>query len=167
VKPYLYILAVLLVGGGIGYYVGEKSVTYEQSHLTLSGAGSNDSEAIQKVLKRQGEAYTLHDALLLLRDCSPSYVEINGNSGESYNLERSLISHHELFTAGKSVNFNVINPEIQISKNLAVIKASYSKTSDSYEKEGIKGLVGNGLWILSKTNGRWQIDAFAWTEDVK
>jgi len=155
------------VGGGIGYYVGEKSVTYEQSHLTLSGASSGDSEAIRNVLKRQSEAYSRHDALLLLRDCSPSYVEINGNDGESYNLEKSLISHHELFTAGKSVNFNLINPEIQISKNLAVIKASYSKTSDSYENEGIKGFVGNGLWILSKTNGRWQIDAFSWTEDVK
>jgi hypothetical protein len=167
VKPYLYILAVLLVGGGIGYYVGKKSVTYEQSQSTLPGGGPNDSEAIRNVLKRQSEAYSRHDALLLLRDCSPAYVEINGNNGESYNLEKSLISYHELFTAGKGINYNLINPEIQISKNLAIIKASYSKTSDSFEKEGIKGFVGNGVWILSKTNGRWQIDAFSWTEDVK
>jgi hypothetical protein len=167
VKPYLYILAVLSVGGGIGYYVGKKSLTYEQSHLTLSGSGPNDSQAIRTILERQSQAYTLHDALLLLRDCSPSYVEVNGNNGESYNLEKSLISYHEQFTAGKSITFNLINPEIQISKNLAVIRATYSKTSDSYEKEGTKGLVGQGVWILSKTNGRWQIDAFSWTEDVK
>jgi hypothetical protein len=166
-KPYLYILAVLLVGGMIGYFVGQKSTVYEQNLERYPKSGQEEAQSIYQVLDKQKEAYRLHDALLLLQDCSSSYIEINGNTGESYTLERSLIFYHQLFKTGKSVEFNLQNPEIKITKNMALIKASYSKTSDSNDREGIRGLVGEGLWILSKASGRWQIHSFCWVEDVK
>jgi hypothetical protein len=122
---------------------------------------------IRKVLEGQSEAYKLHDALLLFKDCSNSYVEIVEDTGESRGLERSLIYYHQMFVLGHSINFNFKINDLKIAKNSAVVKASYSKTSDLYDQEGIKGLTGEGLWLLSKSNGRWQINAFSWTEEAK
>jgi len=166
-RPYLYILAVLIVGGGIGYFIGRKSVTLENAILKTATSDQDDSQLIKKILDGQCQAYKLHDALLLFRDCANSYVEIVGDTGESRGLERSLISYHQMFVSGHSINFNFRINDLKISKNYAVVKASYSKTSDLYEQEGIKGLTGEGLWLLSKSNGKWQINAFSWTEEMK
>lgn len=166
-KPYLYILAVLMVGGGIGYFIGRKSVTLENSLLKGTSSGQDDSQLIRKVLEGQSEAYKLHDALLLFRDCANSYVEIVGDTGESKGLERSLISYYQMFVSGHSINFTFRITDLKVSKNSALVKASYSKTSDLYEQDGIKGLIGEGLWLLSKSNGKWQINAFSWTEEAK
>jgi len=166
-KPYLYILAVLMVGAGIGYFIGQKSVTFQNSVFKTLTSDQDDSQLIRKVLEGQSEAYKLHDALLLFKDCSNSYVEIVEDTGESRGLERSLIYYHQMFVLGHSINFNFKINDLKIAKNSAVVKASYSKTSDMYDQEGIKGLTGEGLWLLSKSNGRWQINAFSWTEEAK
>ncbi len=166
-KPYLYILAVLLVGGGIGYYIGEKSAEWETTSGTGTLPGANDAQVIQSILQRQTEAYSLHDASLLMRDCSSEYVEINGSTGEIFNLQRAQLFYYDALRSGKSVNFTVKTPEIKILGNMATVRAGYLKTSEIYEKEGIKGKVGEGLWTLARNNGRWQIASFAWTEEGK
>jgi hypothetical protein len=165
-KPYLYILAVLLVGGGIGYFIGIKSVAIEQS-ITNSARPQDDSQLLLKILERQTEAYKLHDELLLLRDCASNYSEINGNSGATLDLQKTILFYHEQFKEGKSISFVSRNPEIKISKNSALIKALYAKTSDMYEKLEIKGYAGEGVWLLSKSNGTWQINSFAYVEEAK
>ena len=166
-KPYLYILAVLMVSGSIGYFIGRKSVTLENSLLKTDTSDQDDSQSIRKILERQREAYKLHDALRLFRDCANSYVEIVGDTGESKGLERSLISYYQAFISGHSINFNFKITDLKISKSSAVVRANYSKTSDLYEQDGIKGLNGEGLWLLSKSNGKWQINAFSWVEETK
>src|SRR5438552_10060706 len=166
-RPYLYILAVLIVGGGIGYFIGRKSVTLENAILKTATSDQDDSQLIKKILDGQCQAYKLHDALLLFRDCANSYVEIVGDTGESRGLERSLISYYQAFVSGHSINFNFRIIDLKISKSSAVVRANYSKTSDLYEQDGIKGLNGEGLWLLSKSNGKWQINAFSWVEETK
>ena len=156
-----------MVGAGIGYFIGQKSVTFQNSVFKTLTSDQDDSQLIRKVLEGQSEAYKLHDALLLFKDCSNSYVEIVEDTGESRGLERSLIYYHQMFVLGHSINFNFKINDLKIAKNSAVVKASYSKTSDMYDQEGIKGLTGEGLWLLSKSNGRWQINAFSWTEEAK
>ena len=121
----------------------------------------------KKCLERQSEAYKIHDPLLLYRDCADSYVEVNGNSGESYGLSRALLTHLDEFRAGKSINLNFMNLEIELAGNSAIVKGNFSKTSEVYEQQGFKGLVGQGIWILSKVNDRWRINAFVWREEVK
>lgn len=165
-KPYLYILAVLLIGGGIGFYLGMKSVVVEQA-LTNSSTQMDDKQLLLKILERQSEAYSLHDELLLLRDCAESYSEVNGATGVTMDLEKAVLFYHEQFKVGKSISFSLKDPEVTISSNSALIKASYSKTSDWYEKMGIKGYAGNGIWLLSKSNGQWQINACAYVEEAK
>ena len=166
-KPYLYILAVLLVGGGIGYFIGQKSVTFEQSVDKGSIATPSDEQAIQQVLSRQGEAYRLHDATLVFRDCSSSYIEIDGMSGETRGLQKSVITAYELFRPGQSISFNLREIDVKIVRNSAVVRAHYSKTSELFEKEGINAFLGSGLWLMSKVNGKWQINAFWYTEETK
>jgi hypothetical protein len=166
-KPYLYIVAVLLIGGGVGFYIGQRSSRSQQTRLQLPENSIVDRAAIETLLQRQKEAYALHDSLMLLRDCSNSYVEVSGKNGESYGLDRAIIRYHEIFRPGKSVAFNLLSPEITILDKCAIVKTAYSKTSDQYEQEGFKGLVGQGVWLMSHANGRWEISAFAWTENKK
>jgi len=167
VKPYMYILAVLLVGGGIGYFVGRSINPVEKTLQETASSSANSQEKIKEVLERQSEAYKIHDPLLLYRDCADSYVEVNGNSGESYGLSRALLTHLDEFKAGKSINLNLMNLEIELAGNSAFVKGSFSKTSEIYEQQGFKGLVGQGIWILSRINDRWRINAYAWREEVK
>ena len=166
-KPYMYILAVLLVGGGIGYYLGRQMNPVEKSLQELTSASANPQERIKEIFDRQTEAYRLHDPLLLYRDCADSYVEVNGNGGESYGLSRAVLVHLDEFKAGKSVNLNFMNLEIDVTGNAAIVKGNYSKTSEIYEQQGFKGLVGQGIWILSRVNDRWRINAYTWREEVK
>ncbi|MFN8008865.1 MAG: hypothetical protein U0V70_17940 [Terriglobia bacterium] len=166
-KPYMYILAVLLVGGGIGYFLGRQMTPIEKSLQEVGAPSENPQEKIRAILDRQSEAYRLHDPLLLYRDCADSYVEINSNSGDSYGLSRALLNHLDEFKGGKSVNFNFLNPEIEFMGNSAVVKSNFSKTSDIYEQQGIKGMIGKGIWILSKVNDHWRINAFVWREEIK
>ncbi len=163
----MYILAVLLVGGGIGYFVGRSMNPVEKSLQEATSSSANPQEKIKEVLERQSEAYRIHDPLLLYRDCADSYVEVNGNSGESYGLSRALLTHLDEFRAGKSINLNFMNLEIELAGNSAIVKGNFSKTSEVYEQQGFKGLVGQGIWILSKVNDRWRINAFVWREEVK
>jgi hypothetical protein len=167
VKPYMYILAVLLVGGGIGYFVGRSINPVEKSLQEATSPSANPQEQIKEVLDRQSEAYKIHDPLLLYRDCADSYVEVNGNSGESYGLSRALLVHLDEFKAGKSINLNFMNLEIELAGNSATVKGNFSKTSEVYEQQGFKGLVGQGIWIMSRINDRWKINAYAWHEELK
>ena len=166
-KPYLYILAVLLVGGGVGFYLGKKGSSLEQSSPSIPKSPQDERQAIEVILQRQREAYSLHDPLLLLRDCASTYVEVDATTGESYNLEKAVIRYHAVFRAGKSVAFNLTNPDITILQRCAFVRAEYAKTSDQYEQEGFKGWVGQGIWLLSYSNGQWEINAFAWNEEKK
>jgi hypothetical protein len=166
-KPYLYILAVLLVGGGIGFYVGRKSSSLEHTSRPSPKSSGDEHQAIEAILQRQSEAYRLHDPLLLLRDCTSTYVEVDATTGESYNLQRAVIRYHAAFRAGKSVVFNVTNRDITILQRCAIVRAQYAKTSDQYEQEGFKGWAGQGIWLLSYSNGQWEINAFAWKEEKK
>jgi hypothetical protein len=163
----MYILAVLLVGGGIGYFVGRSINPVEKTLQETASSSANSQEKIKEILERQSEAYKIHDPLLLYRDCADSYVEVNGNSGESYGLSRALLTHLDEFKAGKSINLNLMNLEIELAGNSAFVKGSFSKTSEIYEQQGFKGLVGQGIWILSRINDRWRINAYAWREEVK
>jgi hypothetical protein len=139
----------------------------EKSLQESTSPSASPQGKIQEVLERQSEAYKIHDPLLLYRDCADSYVEVNGNSGESYGLSRALLSHLDEFRAGKSINLNFMNLEIELVGNSAIVRGNFSKTSEIYEQQGFKGLVGQGIWILSKINDRWRINAFAWREEVK
>lgn len=167
-KPYIYILAVLLVGGSIGFYLGQR--TAGPAPQLSSGPEPNsldNHQAIQGILDRQREAYRLHDALLMLRDCSSSYVEVNSATGEVYSFHKALTRYHEVFSPGKSIQLAFRNQEINVTQNTAVVRSNYSKTSDQFEQQGFQGLAGQGLWMMAKTGGRWEIVAFSWTEDRK
>ena len=163
----MYILFVLLVGGGIGYFIGLKSTEWEMKSQEQALQTGNDQQTIQSIMDRQKEAYNQHDELLLMRDCSENYVEINGNSGEVQGLTKAIITYHNHFRSGKNINFGVNNPELKISGLSASIHANYFKTSDSYESMGIKGYAGEGIWLLAKSNGRWQICSFSFSEVAK
>jgi hypothetical protein len=166
-KPYLYIVAVLLVGGGIGYFVGQRTVNTNTTFTQSRGLPSNDRSRIEVLLARQKEAYAAHDELLLFRDCLTSYVEINATTGETYNLQTAIIRHHELFRPGKTVSVLFGNPDVNVMQSSALVRTTYSKTSDQYEQQGFSGLTGQVLWLLSKEGDRWQIAASAWTEEKK
>lgn len=166
-KPYLYILAVLLVGGSIGYFIGQRTGEPHTIFNQSGGPPSNDRSMIEALLSRQKEAYAAHDELLLFRDCLASYVEINATSGETYNLQTAIIRHHELFRAGKAVSVLFGNLDVNVMQSAALIRGTYSKTSDQYEQQGFSGLTGQVLWLMSKKGARWQIAASAWTEEKK
>jgi len=166
-KPYFYIVAVLLVGGSIGYFVGQRTID-SRTAITPSGRlPSNDRSTIEILLSRQKEAYAAHDELLLLRDCLAGYVEINATTGETYSLQTAIIRHHELFRAGKTVSVLFGNLDVNVMQSSALVRGTYSKTSDQYEQQGFSGLTGQVLWLLSKKGERWQIAASAWTEEKK
>lgn len=165
-KPYLYILAVLLAGGGIGFYFGMKYVAVEKA-LTGPQPPMDDKQQVLAILERQTEAYSLHDELLLFRDCAESYSEVNGTTGITMDLKKAILFYHEQFKPAKSITFSIHNPEVTISKNSAMIKASYSKTSDLYDKIDIKGYAGEGIWLISKSNGQWQINAYSYVEEAR
>jgi hypothetical protein len=166
-KPYLYILAVLLVGGGVGFFLGKRSFAPEQSARSIPKSPQDERQAIEVILQRQREAYSLHDPLLLFRDCASTYVEVDATTGASYDLQGAVLRYHAAFQAGKSVAFNLTNPDITILQRCAFVRAQYAKTSDQYEQEGFKGWVGQGIWLLSYSNGQWEINAFAWNEEKK
>jgi hypothetical protein len=165
-KPYLYILAVLTVGVGVGFYLGQRTSIVVQT--TRQPAHTSDERGkIEQILHRQQEAYRLHQPLLLFRDCSSFYVEINAKTGESYNLAKAIVHSSDIFNPGKSVTFTLADPEITIVENTAVVKAKYSKLSNQFDEQGQGGLAGQGMWVLCKSNNRWEIAAFVWTEDRK
>jgi len=167
-KPYAYILAVLLTGGVVGFFVGQRSATSSLiRNDEASSSLSDPSFAIHSIFQRMSDAYKLHDSMLLFRDCSASYVEVDANSGQSYGLDLALLRYHDEFRPGKSVTFNVLDPEISMMQNAAVVRAKFSKLSDRYEDQGFAGFVGQGVWLLSRGGGRWQIDAFVWTQTKK
>ncbi len=166
-KPYLYILIVLLVGGSIGFFIGRQSTALVPSIATPPETTQSDSDSIQRILERQEEAYRLHDALLLMRDREQSFVEIDGNSGRSYDLAQTLIYYHEQFRSGKSVRLQINEPEVSIKKNSAVVRAHYAKTSDMYADQGYESVVGEGLWLLTKNGGIWRVTVFFRTESFK
>ena len=81
-----YILIVLLIGGTIGFFVGRDSNPVKDLVPETLNPVVSDTDSIRKVFERQKEAYRLHDALLLLRDCSDFFIEIDGHSiPEIYN----------------------------------------------------------------------------------
>jgi hypothetical protein len=166
-KPYLYIVAVLLVGGSIGYFIGQRTV---DPHTILTPAGrlpSNDRLTVEALLSRQKDAYSAHDELLLFRDCLANYVEVNATTGETYNLQTAIIRHHEIFRPGKTVSVLFGNLDVSMMQSSALVRGTYSKTSDQFEQQGFSGLTGQVLWLLSKEGERWQIAASAWTEEKK
>jgi hypothetical protein len=166
-KPYLYILVVLLAGGGIGYFIGQRSAGQSVVIGPSSEHRSDDRATIETLLGRYQEAFAAHDELLLFRDCSASYVEVNATTGETFNLQKAVIRHHELFRPGKTVNTLFGNLDVTLIQNSALVRGTYSKTSDQYEQQGFAGLTGQVLWLLAKEGERWQIAASAWTEEKK
>jgi hypothetical protein len=166
-KPYFYILAVLLAGGSIGYFIGQRTATPGVVTRHSGQLQSDDRATIETLLSRLKEAYAAHDELLLFRDCAPAYVEVNATTGESFNLQRAVIRHHELFRPGKTVSVLFGNLDVNLLQNSALVRGTYSKTSDQYEQLGFAGLTGQVLWLLSKEGQRWQIAASSWTEERK
>ena len=106
-KPYLYILLVLTVGGAIGFFVGRETVVPPPLPETTAKTTQADSESIHRILERQVEAYRLRDAFLLMRDCEKSFVEIDGNSGRSYDLAEALVYYHQLFQPEKGIRLQL------------------------------------------------------------
>lgn len=166
-KPYLYILIVLSVGAVIGFFVGRETVVAPPRVETPLEATQADSEAIQRILERQVEAYRLKDALLLMRDCEESFVEIDGNSGRSYDLAQALVFYHELFQPDQGIRLQLGQPEVTIIRNSAVVRSRYVKTSDRYADRGIDSMTGDGQWLLTKVGGVWQITVFFRTETMQ
>jgi hypothetical protein len=74
---------------------------------------------------------------------------------------------YQLFRPGQSISLNLREIDVKIVRNSAIVRADYSKTSELFEKEGINAFLGSGLWLMSKVNGKWQIDAFWYTEETK
>lgn len=166
-KPYLYILIVLSVGGVIGFFVGREMVVSPPSVETPVEATQADSEAVQAILDRQVEAYRLRDAFLLMRDCEESFVEIDGNSGRSYNLAQALVHYHQVFQPDQGIRLQLRQPEVTITHKSAVVRSDYVKTSDRYADQGIKSVAGEGLWLLTKNGDIWQITVFFRTESFQ
>lgn len=166
-KPYLYILIVLSVGGVIGFFVGREVVVSPPRVETPVETTQADSEAILRILERQVEAYRLKDALLLMRDCEESFVEIDGNSGRSYNLAQALVFYHELFQPDEGIRLQLGQPEVTITRNSAVVRSGYVKTSDQYADQGIERVTGEGQWLLTKVGGGWRITVFFRTETMQ
>jgi hypothetical protein len=166
-KPYFYIVAVLMVGGGIGYFIGQRTVAPGSAVSPSNRLASDDRTTIEGLLSRQKDAYAAHDELLLFRDCAAGYLEVNATTGEMFNLQAAVIRHHELFRPGKTVSVLFGNFDVSFMQNSALVRGTYSKTSDQYESQGFAGLTGQVLWLLSKQGERWQIAAFAWTEEKK
>ena len=166
-KPYLYILIVLSVGGIIGFFVGREMVVSPPQVETPVESTQADSEAIQAILERQVEAYRLRDAYLLMRDCEESFVEVDGNSGRSYNLAQALIHYHQLFQPDQGIRLKLGQPEVKITHRSAVVRSGYVKTSDRYADQGIKSVAGEGLWLLTKNGDVWQITVFFRTESFQ
>ena len=126
-----------------------------------------DSESIHRILERQVEAYRLRDAFLLMRDCEKSFVEIDGNSGRSYDLAEALVYYHQLFQPEKGIRLQLNQPEVSITHNSAVVRSRYVKTSDRYADQGVKSVAGEGLWLLTKNGDVWQITVFFRTESFQ
>ncbi|MDE2667997.1 MAG: hypothetical protein OXI69_17790 [Acidobacteriota bacterium] len=166
-KPYLYILIVLSVGGIIGFFVGRELVVAPPRVETPVETTQADSEAILQILERQVEAYRLRDALLLMRDCEESFVEIDGNSGRSYSLAQALVLYHELFQPEQGIRLRLGQPEVTITHNSAVVRSRYVKTSDRYADQGIESVTGDGQWLLTKVGNIWQITVFFRTETIQ
>jgi len=166
-KPYLYIFAVLMVGGSIGYFIGLRTARLGIVASPSSKLPPDDRTTIETLLSRQKEAYAAHDELLLFRDCLASYLEVNATTGETFNLQRAIIQHHEIFRPSKSVNLLFGNLDVSLMQNSALVRGTYSKTSDQYEQQGFAGLTGQALWLLSKEGEIWKIAASAWTEEKK
>ncbi len=166
-KPYLYILLVLTVGGAIGFFVGRETVVPPPLPETPAKTTQADSESIHRILERQVEAYRLRDAFLLMRDCEKSFVEIDGNSGRSYNLAEALVYYHQLFKPEKGIRLQLDQPEVSITHNSAVVRSRYLKTSDRYADQGVESVAGDGLWLLTRYGAVWQVTVFFRTETVK
>ena len=166
-KPYLYILLVLTVGGAIGFFVGRETVVPPPLPETPAKTTQADSESIHRILERQVEAYRLRDAFLLMRDCEKSFVEIDGNSGRSYNLAEALVYYHQLFKPEKGIRLQLDQPEVSITHNSAVVRSRYLKTSDRYANQGVESVAGDGLWLLTRYGAVWQVTVFFRTETVK
>ena len=166
-KPYLYILLVLTVGGAIGFFVGRETVVPPPLPETPAKTTQADSESIHRILERQVESYRLRDAFLLMRDCEKSFVEIDGNSGRSYNLAEALVYYHQLFKPEKGIRLQLDQPEVSITHNSAVVRSRYLKTSDRYADQGVESVAGDGLWLLTRYGAVWQVTVFFRTETVK
>ncbi len=166
-KPYLYILLVLTVGGAIGFFVGRETVVPPPLPETTAKTTQADSESIHRILERQVEAYRLRDAFLLMRDCEKSFVEIDGNSGRSYDLAEALVYYHQLFKPEKGIRLQLDQPEVSITHNSAVVRSRYLKTSDRYADQGVESVAGDGLWLLTRYGAVWQVTVFFRTETVK
>ena len=52
-----------------------------------------------------------------MRDCEASFVEIDGNSGRSYNLAQALVLYHELFQPEQGIRLQLGQPEVTITQN--------------------------------------------------
>jgi len=166
-KPYLYILILLLTGGTIGFFVGRDSNSVKDLVPETQKSVVTDTDSIRKIFERQKEAYRLHDALLLLRDCSDVFLEMDSNTGQVFDLSRSLIYYHEQFKPRKSIRFEMQDLNIKIEKNLAVVQSKYTKTSAMYRDLGYERSVGKGLWLLTKNGDRWLLNAFSRTENFE
>jgi hypothetical protein len=166
-RPYLYIVAVLMVGGGIGYFIGQRTAAPGNAVGPSTKLVSDDRTTIEGLLSRQKDAYAAHDELLLFRDCAPGYIEVDATTGEMFNLQSAVIRHHELFRPAKTVSILFGNLDVSLMQNSALVRGTYSKTSDQYESQGFSGLTGQVLWLLSKRGEKWQIAAFVWTEEKK
>ena len=166
-KPYLYILLVLTVGGAIGFFVGRETVVPPPLPETPAKTTQADSESIHRILERQVESYRLRDAFLLMRDCEKSFVEIDGNSGRSYDLAEALVYYHQLFKPEKGIRLQLDQPEVSITHNSAVVRSRYLKTSDRYADQGVESVAGDGLWLLTRYGAVWQVTVFFRTETVK
>ncbi|MBM3803199.1 MAG: hypothetical protein FJW26_12935 [Acidimicrobiia bacterium] len=166
-KPYFYILLVLLVGGSIGYFIGQRAGTPSDLAPKSSDSSSDDHATITALLDRQKEAFSAHDELLLFRDCAANYVEINADTGEVFDLQRAVVRHHEEFQPGKTINLGLGSLDIQVMRSAALARGTYSKTSDQFAEQGFSGLGGEVVWLLSKQGARWKIVASLWREEKK
>ena len=166
-KPYLYILLVLSVGGAIGFFVGRETIVSPPQPDTPAKTTQADSESIHRILERQVESYRLRDAFLLMRDCEKSFVEIDGNSGRSYDLAEALVYYHQLFQPKKGIRLQLNQPEVSITHNSAMVRSRYLKTSDRYADQGVESVAGEGLWLLTRNGAGWQVTVFFRTESVK
>ena len=121
-KPYFYIVAVLMVGGGIGYFIGQRTVAPGSAVSPSNRLASDDRTTIEGLLSRQKDAYAAHDELLLFRDCAAGYLEVNATTGEMFNLQAAVIRHHELFRPGKTVSVLFGNLDISLMQNSALVR---------------------------------------------
>ena len=164
----VYVLIILLIGGIGGYLASQKIDEWRASKASGTNAPAKTEDltaTINEMLNRERAAYQNHDPDQLLDDCVSNYTEVNENTGESMDLARTRLYYHQYFHDGQAINLTFENVEITPGPNGVVVRASFTKTSNSFNERKVQGYKGQGTWVFVRQNSNWRLASLAWAEN--